>query len=63
MEGVKGVIFLAKVAAERLPGPGEFRSPAWDVPATGLPDYARAALGHATVDAAVDSIFMRKVGA
>jgi hypothetical protein len=41
----------------------DFRLPAWDPPPVGLPAYAEAALKHATVDAAVDSIFMRKAGA
>jgi hypothetical protein len=49
----------AAPAAE--PGPADFRLPAWDPPPAGLPAYAEAALKHATVDAAVDSIFMRKV--
>ena len=42
--------------------PDEFRLPAWDVtPPPGLPGYAEAALKHATVDEAVESIFMPKV--
>jgi len=44
------------------PGPpGEFRLPAWDPPPAGLPAYARAALGAASVTGAIRQIFPEPV--